>query len=205
MKLILASGSPRRKELLHSIGLEFTVDVPQIDEVLQPGEIPLAYVSRLAREKAEAVAGRHPEAWVLAADTTVEIDSLILEKPLDDADAEAMLARLSGRTHVVWTGVAIMRPDGWTTLEHARSEVTIAPLSPAEIRWYVSTREPMDKAGAYAVQGIGALFIESVNGSYTNVVGLPLATVRRMLTAAGIDLTSQISPSIMMQSQMESE
>lgn len=192
MIFVLASGSPRRRELLSSIGLEFQVDVPHIPEVLQSGEAPVDYVRRLAREKSDAVAERHPLAHVIAADTTVEIDSTILEKPRDEADAASMLRTLSGRTHIVWTGVALARPDGRIEIDHARSEVSIAHLTDEEIAWYVSTGEPMDKAGSYAVQGIGSLFIEAVNGSYTNVVGLPLATLRRMLTAAGVDLAREL-------------
>ena len=196
MRFVLASGSPRRRELLASVGLDFAIDVPHIEEIRGPDESPEEYVRRLAREKAETVTARNPGSFVIAADTTVEIDSTILEKPADAAEARTMLRRLAGRTHVVWTGVAVARPGGDLDVRHERSDVAISPLSDAEIAWYVGTGEPMDKAGAYAVQGIGSLFIERVSGSYSNVVGLPLATVRRMLIAAGVDLAAELKPSI---------
>lgn len=191
MNFVLASGSPRRRELLEGLGLPFTVDVPHIVEQRAAGESVEAYVSRLAQEKAAVVAERHRGACVIAADTVVFMDGEVLEKPLDRQDAHSMLSRLSGRTHVVWTGVAFVHPGGRLS-RLVSSEVTFAELSDEEIEWYASTREPMDKAGAYAVQGIGAMFIARIQGSYTNVVGLPLSALREMVLEAGINLTAEL-------------
>lgn len=188
MKFILASSSPRRRELLTSIGLEFEVIPSQIPEEHQAGEAPEEYVARLSREKAQAIASKHSGRWVIAADTTVLLGEELLEKPVDAADAARMLATIAGRTHVVYTGVTLQNAArGWHDTRVAESEVRMLPLSAAEIDWYVKTGEPLDKAGAYAVQGIGAMFIESIHGSYTNVVGLPLALLFQMLRKAGID------------------
>ena len=188
MKFILASSSPRRRELLTSIGLEFEVIPSQIPEEHQAGEAPEEYVARLSREKAQAIAAKHSGRWVIAADTTVLLGEELLEKPVDAADAARMLATIAGRTHVVYTGVTLQNAArGWHDTRVAESEVRMLPLSAAEIDWYVKTGEPLDKAGAYAVQGIGAMFIESIHGSYTNVVGLPLALLFQMLRKAGID------------------
>jgi septum formation protein len=185
---ILASSSPRRRELLASIGLAFEVRPSNVPEVHQEGEAPEEYVARLSRDKAHALASRFPAAWVIAADTTVMIGEQLLEKPADARDAARMLAAIAGRTHVVYTGVTLEnRERDWCDTRVAESEVRMLPLSPDEIEWYVGTGEPLDKAGAYAVQGIGALFIESIHGSYTNVVGLPLATLFQMMRRAGID------------------
>lgn len=188
MKFILASASPRRRELLASIGVEFDVLPSDVPEVHREGEAPEEYVARLSRDKAGTLASRHPERWVIAADTTVLLGEQLLEKPVDEADAERMLGTIAGRTHVVYTGVTLEHAgSGYRDTRVAESEVRMLPLSRAEIAWYVRTGEPMDKAGAYAVQGIGAMFIESVHGSYTNVVGLPLATLFQMMRKAGID------------------
>ena len=188
MKLILASSSPRRRELLASIGLDFEVVPSHIPEVRGEGEAPEEYVARLSREKAAAIAKAHPDRWIIAADTTVLLGEELLEKPADKADARRMLATIAGRTHIVYTGVTVMN----ATRDHhdtrvAESEVRMLPLESADIAWYVETGEPMDKAGAYAVQGIGSMFIDSIHGSYTNVVGLPLALLFQMLRRAGID------------------
>jgi septum formation protein len=183
--LVLASASPRRRDLLSQLGLRFTVAAADLDETPLAGEVADAYVLRLAREKARAVAQRFPGAWVLAADTTVALGPELLGKPGDAAEAREMLSRLSGRTHSVYTGVALAgRADVATVV---RTGVTFRTLSAAEIGWYVETGEPMDKAGAYAVQGVGAMFIERIDGSYTNVVGLPLSTLFLMMRRAGID------------------
>lgn len=188
MKFILASASPRRRELLASIGLEFEVLPSNVPEVRQQGEAPEEYVARLSRDKADALASRHRERWVIAADTTVLLGDELLEKPADAADAARMLATIAGKTHVVYTGVTLENAGkGWRDTRVAESEVRMLPLSAQEIEWYVRTGEPLDKAGAYAVQGIGAMFIDSIHGSYTNVVGLPLATLFQMLRRAGID------------------
>ena len=194
MKFILASSSPRRRELLASIGLEFEVVPSHVPEVHQEGEAPEEYVARLSRDKAAAVATAHPSRWVIAADTTVFLDDRLLEKPADAADAARMLAAIAGRTHVVYTGVTlknVARDHHETRV--AETEVRMAPLSHGEIEWYVRSGEPLDKAGAYAAQGIGAIFIDSIHGSYTNVVGLPLATLFQMLRRAGIDPLSNRS------------
>lgn len=188
MKFILASSSPRRRELLASIGVEFEVIPSHVPEVHAEGEAPEEYVARLSRDKAHAIATQHPSRWIIAADTTVLLGEQLLEKPVDRADAERMLAQIAGRTHIVYTGVTLQNVER----EHhetrvAESEVRMLPLSADEIAWYVRTGEPLDKAGAYAVQGIGAMFIDSIHGSYTNVVGLPLATLFQMLRRAGID------------------
>lgn len=188
MKFILASASPRRRELLASIGVEFDVLPSDVPEVHRDGEAPEEYVARLSRDKAAALASRHPERWVIAADTTVLLGEQLLEKPVDAPDAVRMLGTIAGRTHIVYTGVTLEHAaSGYRDTRVAESEVRMLPLSRAEIEWYVRTGEPMDKAGAYAVQGIGAMFIESVHGSYTNVVGLPLATLFQMMRKAGID------------------
>lgn len=188
MKFILASSSPRRRELLASIGLDFEIIPSHVPEEHQKGEAPEEYVARLSREKAAAIAEKHPDRWIIAADTTVLLGEQLLEKPMDRADAARMLSTIAGRTHVVYTGVTVEHARrGWHDTRVAESEVRMLPLSAKEIEWYVGTGEPLDKAGAYAVQGIGAMFIESIHGSYTNVVGLPLAMLFQMLRKAGID------------------
>ncbi len=188
MKFILASSSPRRRELLASISLDFEVLPSNVPEVHQPGEAPEEYVARLSRDKAQAIAEQHPSRWIIAADTTVLLDDQLLEKPADAADAARMLGTIAGKTHVVYTGLTLQNTDrGHSETRVAESEVRMLPLTPSEIEWYVRTGEPLDKAGAYAVQGIGAMFIDSIHGSYTNVVGLPLATLFQMLRHAGID------------------
>lgn len=188
MRFILASASPRRRELLESIGLAFDVMPSNVAEIHEPGEAPEEYVARLARDKAHALAIAHPSRWVIAADTTVLLGDQLLEKPEDAADAVRMLSTIAGKTHVVYTGVTIENAShDYTDTRVAESEVRMLPLSPADIEWYVRTGEPLDKAGAYAVQGIGAMFIDSIHGSYTNVVGLPLATLFLMLRRAGLD------------------
>jgi septum formation protein len=195
VQFILASASPRRRELLTSIGIEFEVRPSHVPEVHEPGETPQEYVARLSRDKAHALASEFPDRWVIAADTTVVFHDELLEKPSDEADAVRMLGTLAGQTHVVYTGVTLENTEReWRETRVTESEVRMLPLSQGEIEWYVATREPFDKAGAYAVQGIGSMFIESVHGSFTNVVGLPLATLYQMLRKAGIDpLTKQLA------------
>ena len=189
MKFILASASPRRRELLQSIGLDFEIVPSHIPEIRGEGEAPEEYVARLSREKAAAIAIEHHDRWIIAADTTVLLGEQLLEKPADAGDAQRMLATIAGKTHIVYTGVTLQNAaGGYHDTRVAESEVRMLPLSEREIEWYVATGEPLDKAGAYAVQGIGAMFIDSVHGSYTNVVGLPLALLYQMLKRAGIDL-----------------
>jgi septum formation protein len=188
MRFILASQSPRRRELLASIGLEFDVIPSAVPEVRGEGESPEEYVARLSREKALAVAANNPGRWIIAADTTVLLGEQLLEKPIDAADARRMLATIAGNTHIVYSGVTLLHVEsGHRDTRVAESEVRMLPLTVDDIDWYVATGEPLDKAGAYAVQGAGAMFIDSIHGSYTNVVGLPLALLFQMLRKAGID------------------
>jgi septum formation protein len=180
-RIILASGSPRRTEIMNSVGWEFTKDVPDIDETELPGETPEDYVQRLAQTKAEAVAERHPNETVLGADTTVVIDGQIIGKPADMADARRMLSMLSGHWHEVLTGVAIAS-GGFSRVGLQRTRVKFAEMSPAEIDFLAERGDPLDKAGAYAVQAQAALFIEGIEGDYWNVVGLPISLVYRLIT-----------------------
>jgi septum formation protein len=185
VRLILASASPRRAELLASAGFEFDVRPADVDETPRAGEQPGDYALRVAREKAAAAAVRHPDAAVLAADTVVVAAGRILGKPVDDADARAMLGQLSGATHEVLTAV-VLRADGQEVMHVDATRVRFAALTPDEIDGYVASGEPEGKAGAYAIQGRGARFVEAIEGSWSNVVGLPVAVVYRMLKAAGI-------------------
>jgi septum formation protein len=182
--IILASASPRRAELLRSAAIPFTVDVADIAEDLKAGEKPVEHAARLAREKAEVVANRNPGKIVLGADTIVLVDDQILGKPRDPADAKRMLGLLSGRAHQVITGVAIVFLESdYRKLEtrSEKTEVFFDKLTPADIEAYIATREPMDKAGAYAIQGIASRWITKIEGDYANVVGLPVALVWEML------------------------
>jgi septum formation protein len=187
--LVLASGSPRRRELLRALGLAFEVRAPNIDETVLPGEEPAAHVERLARAKAEAIV--RPRELILAADTVVVLEGEIFGKPMDAADARRMLARLAGRTHGVRTGVAVHDSEsGATWAGVAATAVRIGALDAAEIARYVQSGEPLDKAGAYGIQGLGALLVEEIDGNYTNVVGLPLPLVADLVREAGYDLLS---------------
>ena len=184
MRLILASSSPRRAEILSALGIPFEAAPADIAEILAPGETGPDAAIRFAREKAAAAAVRHPGDWILAADTLVLVDDAVLGKPAGDADARDMLRRLSGREHRVVTAVHLRKGASPGKGEIEESRVRIAPLTEEEIRWYVATGEPRDKAGAYAVQGLGARFVESVDGSFSNVMGLPARTVYRLLREA---------------------
>jgi septum formation protein len=187
MRLILASASPRRAELLRAAGFSFDVLPVDVDETLQGGETAQQAVARLAQTKATKAASIHPDAIVIGADTTVVIDQTPLGKPRDNEDARRMLRRLSGRSHEVLTGLSVCR--GERRLVHVeRTCVWMAVLAEPEIDWYVSTDEPLDKAGAYAVQGLASRFIERIDGSYSNVVGLPVAAVYRLLRNLGCDI-----------------
>ncbi len=180
MDLILASASPRRSALLHAAGFSFRVSPADVDETPLDGEQPGDCVRRLALAKARSIACRNPGEVVLAADTVVVVDRRILGKPADDAEARAMLEMLSGREHEVLTGVAL-RTATRELVDAASSRVRFLHLSPEEVAWYVASGEPRDKAGAYAVQGLASRFVEGIDGSYSNVVGLPVSLVYRML------------------------
>jgi septum formation protein len=180
--LILASRSPRRSELLTAAGISFEVLAADIDETSHVNEAPAAYVERLAIEKARAVLALRPAARVLGADTTVTIDGQILGKPTDEADARRMLRLLSGRPHEVLTGVALVSAAGVRSAVDT-TRVWFAPMTDEDISWYVATGEPVDRAGAYAIQGFASRFIPRIDGSYSNVVGLPVALVSSILKA----------------------
>ena len=171
--IVLASGSPRRRQLLEMLRIPFRVIAPDVDEHVLAGEAPAAYVTRLARVKAGVIAARVPGAVVLAADTTVVLDAEIFGKPASPAHAVAMLARLQGRTHEVMTAVTVMR-DAETAQALDVSRVTFRPADERTLAAYVATGEPLDKAGAYAIQGLGAPLIERVDGDFFGVMGLPL-------------------------------
>jgi septum formation protein len=182
--LVLASASPRRQELLRNAGISFTVQPADIDESPRPGEAPREYAERLAQEKALAVARQRPPDRVLGADTIVVVEGMILGKPRDAGDAARMLRLLSGRVHLVITGVCIVEAVAGEAAPRTASEttlVTMSELSDKEIREYVATGEPMDKAGAYAIQGMASRWIPRIEGDYSNVVGLPVALVYGML------------------------
>lgn len=190
MRLVLASQSPRRRDLLASVGLACEIRPSHTDESPRPGERPAEYVRRVAREKAEAVRASEGEV-ILAADTAVVLDDEVLGKPRDAPDARRMLLALSGRTHVVFTGVHARRPPtpGMGAAEayaFVSSAVRFAPLSERQIDWYVGSGEPLDKAGAYAIQGAGGAFVRGIAGSVSNVVGLPLVETLELLAALGI-------------------
>jgi septum formation protein len=183
--LVLASASPRRQELLRSAAIEFVVHPANVPEIPRDGEAPRAFAERMAREKALAVFAQRPDDLILSADTVVVVDGEILGKPRDEMDAARMLRVLSGRKHEVITGVCLASPK--LKPENTRSETTLVimnALSDEDIRSYVSTGEPMDKAGAYAIQGMASRWIPRIEGDYFNVVGLPVALVWRMLKEA---------------------
>ena len=178
--IVLASASPRRAELLRAAGIAFVVRPADVDETLHDGEAPENYVVRVASAKARAIHARMPDATVLGADTTVVVDHHILGKPADADDARRMLRLLSGRPHEVVTGVAVVAASRPVATRVATTTVEFAALTDAEIDWYVESGEPMDKAGAYAIQGLASRFVTRIVGSYSNVVGLPVALVYEM-------------------------
>ena len=183
--LILASASPRRKYWFEAIRIPFEVAVPVIDEMPLMGEDPIEMVARLSNEKARSVASKHPSRWVLAADTTVVVDGRILGKPENFDDAVRMLQLIQGRKHYVHTGAALVR-DSEIHQFVDTAEVRLRPLSLDQIRWYVASDEPMDKAGAYAAQGIAAMFIERIDGSFATVMGLPIERLGGLLFELGL-------------------
>jgi septum formation protein len=209
--LVLASGSPRRRELLERLGLAFEVRPADVDEALLPGEAPEELVRRLALAKATATldASAEPDVVALGADTVVVLDDEVLGKPVDATDATSMLTRLAGRTHRVLTGLAVARRGGpvggadddvalgaaaQVAVAVEATEVTFAPVTAADIAWYVATGEPLDKAGGYGIQGRGAVLVSSIRGSHDNVVGLPLAITRALLAGVGLDPLAPAGP-----------
>jgi septum formation protein len=190
--LRLASASPRRRQLLDLIGVPHVVTPADIDETPRPAETGSDYVMRLAREKARVVRERLSDLPVLAADTTVHVDGAILEKPQSEADCVRMLGLLSGRTHQVYTGLCVMSAAA-PTVTCATTEVTFRRLSPDEMRAYWTSGEPQGKAGAYAIQGLGAVFVRNIVGSYTGVMGLPLFETAEALRAHGVPVWHGVS------------
>jgi septum formation protein len=184
-RIILASGSPRRRELLDLLGARFEVFPAAEEETPRPDEEPSAFAVRAARAKAELVAADHPRNPVLASDTVVEIGGRILGKPCSTSEARAMLRLLSGRIHQVHTALALVVEDGCRSLLET-AEVRVLPIDDRTIDWYVATREPMDKAGAYAVQGAGGLLVESVTGSPQTVIGLPIHRLPELFAESGL-------------------
>lgn len=184
---ILASASPRRRDLLTAAGQRFEIVASDVDERPRRDESADALATRLAREKADDVWRRHPERWVLAADTIVAIDHRVLGKPVDDTDARAMLRLLSGRAHHVVTGFVLLAPEGRASVEECvTTHVVFHPLSERQIEDYVASGEPRDKAGAYAIQGGAGQFVAEIHGSYSNVVGLPMESVEEALRSTGL-------------------
>jgi septum formation protein len=185
VRIVLASQSPRRRELLSLIGIPHEVRPADLDESILPGESPTEHAERLARSKAEAVAAREPAAVVIGSDTIVVLDGEILGKPRDAGEAATTLRRLSGRTHTVHTAVAVAR-NGHTVSAVESVEVTFRPLTDAQIETYIATGEPMDKAGAYGIQGYGAVIVERVHGDYFAVMGLALGRLVALLESVGV-------------------
>ncbi len=192
--LILASASPRRRELLMQAGFRFQVEASSVAESRRPGEDAIRFATRLAREKAEEVFARHPSSpegvTVLGADTVVVCDGEVMGKPVDASDATRMLLLLSGRTHQVVTGVAVVWASGSAEVAAELTQVTMRTISPEEVSDYVAGGEPMDKAGAYAIQGYAGRWIPRISGCYFNVVGLPLALVASLLEGAQQRMTT---------------
>jgi septum formation protein len=188
-KLILASGSPRRAHILSSVGWEFEKQIPDVDESEREGESPEDYVLRLGIEKAEKVTADHPGRIVLAADTTVVVDHHILGKPVDMDDAVRMIRLLAGRWHEVLTGVAVSE-NGLTRSALARTRVSFAEMTDSEVAFLAAEGDPLDKAGAYAIQAQAALFIDGIDGDYWNIVGLPVRLVYELVIGAGRSLST---------------
>jgi septum formation protein len=190
VELILASASPRRAEILRTLGIPFRVEASDADESLLPGECASDHAVRLARAKAETVRARHPAALILAGDTIVTLDGTVLGKPADAAEAVGMLLQLQGKTHEVVSALALAMPEGAGRAARTLSRiqvtaVTIRPLGPALAEAYAATGEPFDKAGGYGIQGKGAALVEAISGDYSGVVGLPVPLLLRLLGEAG--------------------
>ncbi|MEI9475829.1 MAG: Maf family protein [Deltaproteobacteria bacterium] len=193
-RLILASKSPRRCELLKRIGLDFDVIPSRVDEEgFVQGETPREHVLRLSEAKASDLGKQYPDCWVIGADTIVYVDGVILGKPKDREEAMEMLRQLSGKEHSVLTGFSVNHVGkGKKDREAVQTSVKVKPLTEAEMRWYVQSGEPFDKAGGYGIQGIGSFMIESIRGSYTNVVGLPVCELIQMLSRLGALTISEL-------------
>lgn len=186
-KIILASGSPRRKQLLKQIGMDIDICVSNVDETAFTAADPESYVKELAWQKAKEVGDRYPDSWTIGADTIVSIDDQILEKPGSTKEAKEMLNTLSNREHFVFTGFCIYQAgSGINRTATVKTGVTFKQLSPDEINFYVATKEPFDKAGGYGIQEVGAFLVEKISGSYTNVVGLPLCELVREMEQLGL-------------------
>lgn len=185
MDIILASASPNRKELLERIGLPFSVVISHVVENVSSSLPTGEYVTELARQKAESVAADYPDACVIGADTVVDLDGTILGKPHTPENAKAYLSAMQGREHLVYTGVAVT-VHGKTIVDVEKTSVTFAPMSGEEIDWYVATRDPLEKAGAYGIQGPAGLFVSAIRGDYFNVVGLPIHLLYRMLQKSDV-------------------
>jgi septum formation protein len=183
--IVLASASPRRAALLTMLGLEHEVLPADVDETLLPGEGPAPHVERLARAKAAVVAALRPDALVIGGDTVVVLDGEVLGKPARRQDAVATLVRLAGRDHLVFSGLALISPEGATHASVARTRVRFRDFDEAAARRYVTTGEPLDKAGSYGIQGLGAALVDSIDGDYFNVVGFPIPEFVRLLEGAG--------------------
>jgi septum formation protein len=185
-KIILASASPRRAELLYQIGVKFELVPSQIEERPHPDEAPPDYITRIARAKVIAVARQHDSGLIIGADTVVVLDGRLLGKPVDNHEAKSMLKQLSGRWHAVMTGVALYDVESrHEVADYEKTLVKFAQLTDREIDWYVHTGEPKDKAGAYGIQGLGGLFVDEIAGNYYNVVGLPIPLVYRLARRLG--------------------
>ena len=185
MDIILASASPNRKELLERIGLPFAVVISHVVENVSSSLPTGEYVTELARQKAESVAADYPDACVIGADTVVDLDGTILGKPHTPENAKAYLSAMQGREHLVYTGVAVT-VHGKTIVDVEKTSVTFAPMSGEEIEWYVATGDPLEKAGAYGIQGPAGLFVSAIRGDYFNVVGLPIHLLYRMLQKSDV-------------------
>jgi len=186
-KIFLCSSSPRRKELLQLMGLEFEIFIADVDETIPESLPPSEYVQRLALKKARSAAETLREGVLIAADTIVTLDQQILGKPIDDEDAFRMLTKLCGRTHSVFTGIVVFdRLSNYILKQYRETSVTMRHYTIDEIQHYVQTREPMDKAGAYGIQGLGALLVDKIEGDYFNVMGLPISMLNQMLKEVGV-------------------
>lgn len=184
MELILASKSPRRHEIMQFMGLPFTDEVCTEPERVEPGLTSAETVMQLARQKADFALRLHPDACVIGADTVVDLDGELIGKPHSPEDAIRTLSRMQGRSHIVYTGLAVLKRD-YADVRCITTKVRFRPMSDKEIRWYVSTGDPLDKAGSYGAQGLGSVFVDSIEGNYFNVIGLPAPVLYEMLLQAG--------------------